>query len=41
MVEKSGAEAKDMFLAINLDPKVVDSIIKNKKVTKRLSDILI
>lgn len=39
MVE-SANQYKDLFLAINLDPKTVDSIIKNKKVSQRLKEVL-
>ena len=31
---------KDLFLAIGLDPKVVDSTLKNKKVTHRLQEVI-
>ena len=31
---------KDQFLAIGLDPKVVESTLKNKKVTQRLKEVV-
>lgn len=31
---------KSLFLAIGLDPKVVDSTLKNKKVTQRLKEVV-
>jgi hypothetical protein len=31
---------KDLFLAIGLDPKVVDSTLKNKKVSQRLKEVI-
>ena len=31
---------KDLFLAIGLDPKVVDNTLKNKKVTQRLKEVI-
>jgi glutaminyl-tRNA synthetase len=31
---------KTLFLAIGLDPKVVDSTLKNKKVTQRLKEVI-
>lgn len=31
---------KALFLAIGLDPKVVDSTLKNKKVTQRLKEVV-
>ena len=32
--------AKELFLAIGLDPKVVESTLKNKKVTQRLKEVI-
>ena len=31
---------KSLFLAIGLDPKVVDNTLKNKKVTERLTNVI-
>jgi len=31
---------KELFLAIGIDAKVVDSTLKNKKVTQRLKDVI-
>jgi glutaminyl-tRNA synthetase len=31
---------KSLFLAIGLDPKVVDSTLKNKNVTQRLKEVI-
>lgn len=34
------AQYQTLFLAIGLDPKVVDSITKNKKVSLRLKEVI-
>ena len=34
------AQAKEVFSKINLDEKVIDSIIKNKKVVAKLTNII-
>ena len=31
---------QELFLAISIDPKVVDSITKNKKVSQRLKEVI-
>lgn len=33
-------DSKAKFLAIGLDPKVVDNTLKNKKVTQKLNDVI-
>ena len=33
-------QTKNLFLAIGLDPKVVESTLKNKKVTQRLKEVV-
>ena len=39
-MEDTKNQYKDLFLAIGLDPKTVDSITKNHKVSHRLKEIL-
>lgn len=39
-MEDTTAAIKEQFLAIGLDPKVVESTLKNKKVTQRLKELI-
>ena len=39
-MEDTNADNKALFLAIGLYPKVVDSTLKNKKVTQRLREVI-
>jgi hypothetical protein len=39
-MEDTSAVNKELFLAIGLDSKVVDSTLKNKKVTQRLREVV-
>ena len=40
MEDTNNVNYQETFLAIGLDPKVVDSITKNKKVSQRLKEIM-
>ena len=40
MVEDTSAATKELFVAIGIDAKVVDSTLKNKKVTQRLKEVI-
>lgn len=39
-MEDTQDSTKTLFLNIGIDPKVVDSTLKNKKVTQRLKEVI-